>query len=335
MARVLVTGGTGFIGRHLVESLVQRGDQVRCLIRRPGRKTLPGPQVEYVRGDVAGQGSLTDAVRGVEIVYHLAGATLPMLIKEFKQVNAEGTRRLAEACANQPRPPVFVYISSLAAAGPARAGLPLTETSPSRPVSAYGRSKLAGERYLQALANRLPITVLRPPMVYGPGDLYTLKLFALARSGLNVVAGFKLFPLAIIHVTDLVEAMHLAAERGRRLAPVQESPNDQGLYFVAMDDQITLVQMARLAAEVQGRRPPLTICLPSILCWFIAWFNDCRSPLMGRPYFLNSDKIREALAGAWICSADKAKRELGFLCRTDLAGGFAGASQWYRDQGWL
>src|SRR5262249_51485937 len=156
-------------------------------------------------------------------------ATLPKLLKTYDQVNAEGTRRLAEACVRQPQPPVFVHVSTLAAAGPAPIDRPLTESSPPVPVSAYGRSKLAGERHLGALADRLPVPVARPPIIFGPGDPFVKKLFRMVQWGINLVPRSAACPLSWLYVGDLVEALLLAADRGRRLVLASEaSLQEQG-----------------------------------------------------------------------------------------------------------
>ena len=336
MARVLVTGGTGFIGRHLVRRLAERGDHVRCLVRDPRRASATAgpdaPAVEYVQGDVTVPDSLDDAVSGMDVVYHLAGATLPVRRSDYMEVNAEGTRRLAEACARRENPPVFLYVSSLAAAGPAKDDHPLTEDCPPQPVSEYGRSKLAAEGYLWGLAGKLPITVLRPPSVFGPGDLYTFKLFYLARWGLMFVPGRRVIRLSWIGVADLVEAMLLAAERGRRLGSASA---DAGVYFVALDERPNVTELMHLLAEIAGRRRLRVLHVPIFLGWLGAYINDLRGRLLGRAYWLNPDKLREAVAGSWICDPNKAERELGFACHIDLASGLRAASLWYHDHGWL
>ncbi len=341
MARVLVTGATGFIGRHLVRRLVERGDQVRCLVRNPDRlrampidSPLPS-DVEYVRGDVTVRDSLEEAVSGVETVYHLAGATLAIHPCTYRLVNARGTRWLAEACAGRSVPPTFVYISSLAAAGPSRYR-PLSEDYPPRPVSDYGRSKLDGERSLRSLAGRLPITVLRPPCVFGPGEPYLLKLLRLARRGIVLHPGLDKSRHSWIYVEDLVEAMVLAAERGRRLVPYADPLRDEsGVYFVALDERPTVTELANLMAEAVGSRISWSIRVPLPLCWLGAYINDYRARPVGRAYWLNSDKLREILAGSWICDPSKAKHELGFVCRNDLATGLRATARWYHDRGWL
>jgi nucleoside-diphosphate-sugar epimerase len=332
MALVLVTGSTGFIGRHLVPRLVERGDQVRCLVRGPQRpEQFAGLAVDYVQGDVASAEPLDQVVRGVEVVYHLGGVTLARRAGAYHEVNAQGTRRLAEACARQPRPPVFVYVSSLAAVGPAPQDQPLTEDCPAQPVSAYGRSKLAAEQLLHGLADRLPVTVLRPPAVFGPGDRYLLKLFGLVQHRVNIVPGWKVFRVSWVYVADLVEAILLAASRGQRLGPAP----GLGTYFISLDEHPTVIEMGNLAASVQGLRIKWTFRIPRLLCWFAAGINGLRMRLTGKLMWLTPDKLREVLAGPWLCSPDKAKRELGFTCRTDLVEGFRLTCQWYLDHSWL
>lgn len=336
MARVLVTGATGFIGHHLAQHLVERGDQVRCLVRRrPLRVGDPLPSaVEYAVGDITVRESLDAAVAGIETVYHLAGATLTVHPSTFRLVNSRGTRHLAEACASCSVPPTFVYISSLAAAGPTH-HRPRSEDCPPCPVSEYGRSKLGGERNLRAMAGRLSVTILRPPCVFGPGERFMLKLLHQVRWGFSMRPGHRVFRLSWIYVADLVEAMVLAAERGCRLLPGAAPNDERGVYYVALDTCHTVTGFADLLAEVLDRQKHWDICVPPILCWLGAYVNDCRAQLTGRVFWLNSDKLREALAGSWICDASKAKRELGFVCRTDLMTGLRTTIRWYQDHGWL
>ena len=169
MAKVLVTGGTGFIGRHLVERLVERGDDVTCLVRNVKRAAVLGDlDVRSAIGDVTDAESLDDAVAGAEVVYHLAGATLVFSAEQFHRVNETGARNVADACAAQSTPPVLVFVSSLAAAGPTTPEQPRVESDLPNPVSNYGKSKWAGEQRLMEMAAKLPITIVRPPIVIGP-----------------------------------------------------------------------------------------------------------------------------------------------------------------------
>ena len=145
--KVLVTGGNGFLGSHLVEALIRRGYRVRCLVRRTSDlRWIQGLRVEYVHGNLADLTSLSRAVQGVDYVYHSAGVIKALKPETYYRVNRDGTRNLLQVCSDSRENfKKFIYVSSLAAVGPSPNGRPLREESCPRPVSDYGRSKLEGE----------------------------------------------------------------------------------------------------------------------------------------------------------------------------------------------
>lgn len=327
MKTVLVTGGTGFIGRPLIQALVAGGDRVRCLVRTP--RPLAG--AELVLGDITHPDTLPEALRGVDVVYHLAGATLVRHPLEYRRVNALGTRHLAQACAAQPRPPLVVYLSSMAAAGPAVDGRPRGEDDPPQPVSHYGASKLAGEQALAEVSDRVPVTIVRASSTFGPGDPNAVRLFKAAQMGLNGVPGSPDVRLAMIYLDDVVRALQLAARHGARL----NGDGRRGVYFAAMERQTTLGELGQLAGHAVGRRYVKTVGLPRAFARFWGRSIDLVVSVTGRPRLLTSDKIREAYAGSWTCRIDKARDELGFVCDVGLPDGFALTVAWYREHGWL
>jgi nucleoside-diphosphate-sugar epimerase len=332
MARVLVTGATGFIGKHLVDFLVQRGDQVRCLARKP---TARFRGATIVHGDITVPESLDAAVTGVDIVYHLAGATVVSALNHYRAINTLGTHNLGEACARLTSPPVLVYLSSLAAAGPSPECEPRTEETLLAPVSAYGRSKLMGERRLRRLAGRLPVTIVRPPSVFGPGDHNTLALFQTVRWGVHFIPGSPRQQLAFLYVADLIEALPQAAFIGERLDSTASVDDAQGCYYLAMDEQPTFAELGTLAGQVMRRPKVRLVTVPLWIGKTLGRVNDFVARVTGVPLMLTSDKMREALAGSWTCRSDKAKRQLNFSCWTGLRDGFEKTVAWYRQHGWL
>src|SRR5256885_15605303 len=188
-SRVLVTGGTGFIGWHLLEALSGQKVQLRALVRCTSDVThLAELDVERIEGGLDNRAALAHAVHGVDTVFHLAAATRARSEREYYQVNAEGTRSLVEAIlAARPRPRRLVYLSSLAAAGPARGGHPVGPSDAPRPITAYGRSKLVGEQCCLAVGEKGAVVILRAPAVYGPRDRDLFLGFRVAARGILVV----------------------------------------------------------------------------------------------------------------------------------------------------
>ncbi|NOT07000.1 MAG: NAD(P)-dependent oxidoreductase, partial [Gemmatimonadales bacterium] len=207
--KVLVTGATGFVGGHLVDALLRRGDTVTALVRsRAKGEALAKRGVTPAPGDLADDAALRAAARGQEVVYHLAGLVAAHSEAEFQTVNADGTARLVAAVAAGAPSARLVLVSSMAAAGPSPAGGKLTGTEPARPVTAYGRSKLAGERAVAE--GPLPWTILRPPAVYGPGDLELLRVFKATAFGAVPVFGGGGQELSMVYGPDLAEAIAAA-----------------------------------------------------------------------------------------------------------------------------
>lgn len=332
--RAFVTGGTGFVGSHLVDAMLDRGDEVACLIRNPQKaaQLFPDRQPRSVRGDLTDERALREGCDGADVVFHLAGATAARDRAEFFAINAEGTRRVLDAAASAPALRRFVYVSSLSAVGPTSRGHLLTESAPPQPISDYGASKLAAEEATREAA--LPWNVVRPPAVYGPRDTEMAKAFKLARWNLAPVFGDGSQELSLIHVDDLVRAL---------LAVVDTAPAGN-TYFAAHPEVLLQRELQRAihaavmharGATVGGLRRPLVIPLPGFVARGALQVTGAAARLVGRSTVLAPDKGPEFLAEAWTCSPAALERDTGWRAAIPAATGLEQTARWYHDHHWL
>lgn len=322
----LVTGGHGFIGSHLCERLVAQGHQVRVLARAGSDLShLSGLEVEVVHGDLLGPLDLAEALRDVHWVFHLAGALKGFCEADLLAVNRDGTRRLAEACAaHAPALRRFLLVSSLAAAGPSPGGTePLAEAAPPRPLTWYGRSKLAGEQ--EVLASGLPCAILRPPVVFGPRDRDVLSVFRLAEWGLVPIPGHRARHYSLLFAPDLAEGLLRAAEAS--------VPSGEIIPLVH-PEVVTWADLGQRIARTLGRRGRV-VPIPEGALRLAGRLAEAASRLRGRPGIFSPQKVEEMLAPAWVASPEKAQRLLGWRAATPLDEALARTTRWYRDHDWL
>ncbi len=321
--KVFVTGGTGFVGAHLVRALLERGDEVRCLARNPAKaEALGWRQVRLVRGDLDHAPALRDGCAGADVVYHVAGRISARNVTEFMRANRDGTARVLAAAAAEP-PGRFVHVSSLAVGGPNPRGQPIDETRPPAPVSDYGRSKLAAELLVQAVP--FPWTIVRPPTVYGEWDREVLKLFKLARTGFVPVFGDGSQELSVVYAGDAAAALVAAAT-----APAAAGK----VYYAAHPVATTSAELGRAIARAVGREARI-VAVPAPVARGLLWAIGSLAHLAGRATVLSADKTEEFLAPAWTCRPDALMRDAGWQPRVDLEAGLRRTAQWYRSEGWL
>ena len=296
MSVALVTGASGFIGGHLVERILHRGDRVRCLVRKQSKLGhLSSADAELAYGDVLDADQVAAAVRGAGVVYHLAGVTRAFHAATMYRVNGHGTENLLRACAAQRPTPRVVLVSSLAAAGPSSARHVRTEAAAAKPVSVYGRSKRAGEVAAERWAHQVPVSVVRPGIVFGPRNRELLPAFqSIERWGLHVSPGLSPPRVTLIHVSDLLDIVLRAADHGTRLPPRSDdrTPPGSGYYFAGDVQQPTYQQLGRMICEALGRRTALLMQLPEILCWIAAGAAEVVARIQGYPHPFNVDKMR-------------------------------------------
>lgn len=336
MARVFVTGATGFIGGHLVSALVHAGHEVTCLVRKTSNRTeLTELGVDFCEGDINSVDSLADPIASADMVFHLAAMLKAPWRADFLSTNADGARNVAAACARASKPPVLVAVSSLAAAGPSEHGRPRTETVAPSPVSKYGRSKLNGELAVREHAATVPTTIVRPPIVFGEGDRASLPLFQVVSRGWHVTPTLSSSRVSMIHVQDLARALIAAAERGERLPANGSSNPGTGIYFVAHAQQPSMIELGHLIAAAMGQRRVRIVRTPSLVTRLVGVGGEVVGRLTDRPSMFNYDKTREATAGSWLCSTAKAREQLRFKPAALLEDRLEQTARWYRNNGWL
>jgi nucleoside-diphosphate-sugar epimerase len=320
----LVTGAAGFLGTALVNRLSARGDRVRALVRRPAPALEALAGVEVVTGDAASGPSLRAAVRDCDVVFHLAGVRRAMDPAEFLRVNAGSTRLALDAClAEAPALARFVLAGSVAAAGPSRTAR--REDEPLEPVEPYGASKAEAERIAFSYADRLPVTVARPPRIMGPGDRENLFFFRLARAGVAIGFLGPERPLSWIDVDDCARGLVALAER----------PEARGeAFFLASPATTDALEIQREAARALGVRARAVRLPPSVVRGAAA-VAEVVTMITGRRLPLNRKLAAQVLAPGWVCDPAKARERLGFEARTPLAESIARAVAWYRARNWL
>jgi nucleoside-diphosphate-sugar epimerase len=281
--------------------------------------------VERVIGEFNNTATLLQALQDTDIVFHLAAVTRARSEQEYISVNGDGTRALMAAIrTSQTRPRRLVYVSSLAAVGPATNGIPVAPSDAPRPITAYGRSKREGEIACLAAADDLEVVILRPPAVYGPRDRDLYLSFRLAMRGILLVPSGPERHLQFIHVHDLVEAMLRAATALRA----------SGIYHVAEPRAYSWREIGMWIANAVGRQVR-TVRVPQWSVRVAAMMSEWGAALCGQATIFNREKVQEMLAPGWLCETEGAKRDLGFEVRIPQPAGFAATATWYREQGWL
>ena len=320
--KVFVTGATGFVGKHLVKALSQRGDEILCLVRATSnRKPLELPGVRFVEGDIRKAETMVEAIEEADIVFHVAAFLKAPWMEAFKTINIDGTDNVARVCAEAKNPPILVVVSTLAAAGPLDTLTPRTEEQPVAPISIYGQTKLQAEEKARSYADRVPTTIVRPPGVFGDGDPSFSKLFGLIQKGWHVVSGRKGQKMSMIHVADLADALIRAATDGERI-PKEPTPEQsgQGVYYIAHDQAASFAELGQYLGKALGKKRVWIIHIPKFIFWSLAFISESMGRLRKKPAVLNLDKAKEAFGGNWICSTEKAKKQLGFKAQATLQG---------------
>ena len=325
MARILLTGGSGFVGGHAARALAAEGHELRLLVR-PTSDTSFVDEIAFERavGDLREPESLASACEGVDAVVHSAAVLRAVRHRDFMQTNREGAGNLARA-ASEAGVERFVYISSIAAQGPAPSATPESPEAALHPVSAYGRSKAAGEEEVLQQRGRMQVAILRPPIVYGPADKGLLAFFRMARRRFSVRMGDGSRLLDAIYAPDLAEAIG---------AILRAEAQEVARYHVSdADGPFSWNELLAALGRAAGQRLWIASLSPGAFHG-LARCSEAWAALTRSEPMLDRTRVVEMRQAAWLCDASSLTRDTGWRAGTRLEEGMRQTMAWYRQHGW-
>jgi nucleoside-diphosphate-sugar epimerase len=327
--RVLVTGASGFLGSHIAEQLAEAGHSVVALVRKSSNtkflSSLRG--LDLATGSVEDAASVRAAMKGIDAVIHSAGLVKARDEAEFFRTNTQGTQNLLDA-AREVAPGLrrFVFVSSLAAVGPSLDGRAVAGDSTPRPVTHYGRSKLAAERLVRDARGQLPVTVIRPPMIYGPRDNESFAFFQSVSMRFLPYLGDGKNTMSVVYAADAASACIKAIDA--------DVPSGNA-YFVDDGSIYVWLDMLKDIERAVGKPALLRLSIPFPIVRGVATFNEVMSKITGKAAMLTRDKIAELSAPHWVCDSTDTRKDLGWTPKVAWPEGTRLAAKWYRDNGWM
>jgi len=327
MSNIFLTGATGFVGSFVAEKLAEQGHRVTCLVRKSSNlrwiKDLP---VRFLNADIFDPATFKDTLKNAEYVLHVAGVTKAANPDDFYHGNVEATKVLAEAaithCPNLER---FLVVSSQAAVGPSPGTDSVDEAHPFHPLTDYGKSKMECELFLQSLSGKFPVTIIRPPSVYGPRDTDIYHFFKNMKYRVNLQVGNIDQLISLVYVEDLAAGIIQAAF----------SPASAGkTYFLCEDKPYRWSQMAELTSQIMGHGY-MTLRIPFSLVKLIAGGLESVSKIRNKPTILNRQKMEEIRQSNWSISSRRAQQDFDYRTQYPLPTGLKKTIGWYRENGWL
>ena len=338
--RILVTGASGFIGSFIVEEALSRGYEVWAAVRRSSsRQFLTDSRIHFIELDLSSEQKLTQQMEGstFDYVVHAAGVTKCLHKEDFFRINTEGTKNLVKALINLRMPlKRFVYISSLSIMGAIREQQPYTEILESdepQPNTAYGRSKLEAELWLNNLNEEFrmkneasfPFVILRPTGVYGPRERDYFMMAKSIKAHTDFAVGYKPQDITFVYVTDVVQAVFLAFEKGQT----------GRCYFLSDGEVYRSSTFSDLIRKELGNPWWIRIIAPLWLLRIITFVGESVGHVTGKVTALNNDKYYIMRQRNWRCDISPARQELGFEPQVKLAEGVRRSILWYKENGWL
>lgn len=339
-AKILITGASGFIGSFIVEEALKRGFEAWAAMRKSSSKAfLQDERIHFIELNLSSEEQLRQQLQGHQFDYviHAAGVTKCLHQEDFFRINTEGTKNLVNALLALKMPlKRFVYISSLSIMGAIREQQPYTEiqeNDTARPNTAYGKSKLEAEEWLGKLNEELgmrneellPYVILRPTGVYGPRERDYFMMFKSIKAHTDFAVGFRQQDITFVYVTDVVQAVFLALEKGRT----------GRRYFLSDGKVYQSSTFSDLIRKELGSPWWIRITAPIWLLRIITFCGEYMGRMTGKITALNNDKFNIMRQRNWRCDITPAKEELGYEPRVQLEEGVKRSVKWYQENGWL
>jgi nucleoside-diphosphate-sugar epimerase len=323
--KVLVTGGNGFLGSHVIDVLAPQGHELRLLLRATSDTAfIRGQTYERADGDMRRPEALEAAVRGVDAVVHCAGLTTARNEGEFRAVNDEG-RECLPGGGPRGRQALRVFLS-LAAQGPSPDGQFWDAMEvPPRPHSPYGRSKLAGEEHVTALRDEMSVVSIRSPVIYGPRDRALLPFFRLAKYRVMPMYGDGQNQISLIHAKDAANAISCC---------LAASGPSGAIYTISDGGRHTWMKLASMLGAALGKQP-LKLRVPGAMFEVAGWGGSLAGAVLRKPMPLQRHRVHEFGQQFWVCGHDRITRDLGWKPAYLPDEGLRETVAWYREQGWL
>ena len=330
--KILVTGASGFIGSYIVEEALRQGMETWAAVRpTSSRKYLQDERIHFINLNLSSEEELEKELAPHEFDYivHAAGATKCLHAEDFYRVNTEGTKHLVNAILHLGMPiKRFVFVSSLSIFGAIREEQPyqeICENDVPRPNTAYGKSKLEAERYLDSIGNNFPYIILRPTGVYGPREKdYFLMVESISRH-VDFAAGFRRQDITFVYVKDLVQAVYRAIDKKvlRRA------------YFVSDGYVYNSRTFSDLIQKELGNPWLIRFTCPLALLKVISFFAENIARLFHKSSTLNLDKYKIMKQRNWQCDITPLEKELGYRAEYPLERGVKEIIAWYKKEKWL
>jgi dihydroflavonol-4-reductase len=323
----VVTGASGFVGSHLVDRLLSEGHEVRCILRSSSSKRwLENKNVEIFDCGLFDKDPLKAILKDADYLFHIAGVVKAKDEKDYFKGNVETTHVLLEVlCEVNPNIQKVVIVSSQTACGPSLDGKPVNEETPEHPITRYGRSKYEQEQLAKKYMDKIPISIIRPPAVFGERDTEIYLFFKTYKQGLMGLIGFNKKKLSLVHVDDLVNGIYLSAI----------SKNSVGqIYFIGTEQYYDWDQIGEVTNKAFGKKA-FTIRIPHFVVYSIAAVAQFFALFSSKAATFNIEKARDFVQQAWTCDVSKAVRDLGYHQTVSLEDGIKRTVDWYRAMKWL